>query len=323
VIIASERAKRPSDFAKEKRAKGTIGTCAFCPGNEKMTPPAISMYFEKEGNIEKRKDPAKGRLQGWITRCIPNLFPALKPEKSNLLPSKFNRMNAVGHHEIIIESPNHDEHPHVASIKQLELTIKMMIDRINELNKKRYVKYVSIFRNHGKEAGASLSHAHTQIIAVPIIPKAISEEYAALKEYNEKKKECLFCEILKNEKHGERLIYDDKNFIIFSPWASIYPFEFWIAPKRHTPTLTDMTDDEIVNFARVIKKSFVALAKLLDNPPYNFGLHISPSRKRNIFHWHLETYPLLSIHAGFEKSCEMFINTMPPELAAKSFREVF
>lgn len=320
VIIAAERARRPSDFMV-KREERFEGVCPFCPGNEHMTPPATLLYLWRDGVIEKSKDSGCERKKGWLIRCFQNLYPALKPLKTYSI--KPFRMDPAGHHEVLVESPIHEGHPHLADVSQLKLMVEAYVDRLKELSKHDYVKYISIFRNHGKEAGASLSHAHSQIIATPIIPKLVNEELNAASKYFKLKGSCSFCTILRKESRGPRLIHETKCYAVIAPWASINPFEFWIIPKRHEACLSKASDEEVEGLAHVLREAFGALAKLLNNPPYNFWLHIAPNPSGyEFYHWHLEVHPKLSIWAGFEKGFGIYINTVPPETAAQSLREV-
>ena len=242
VVIATERGRRPTDFAKKEteRAPAKTATCPMCPGNEHMTPPAILVYQKKGKSIQKTKDKGDNRQKNWLIRVVPNLYPAFTPpvDKINLKQAMktSDLAQAVGHHEVIVESPNHNEHPADAKIPQLTLVVNTYIDRLRELGKKPYVKYVSIFRNHGLEAGASLSHAHSQIIATPFIPKTIQEEMKASKHYWTQKGKCVFCDILKKERKSSRFIFENTSFAAFAPYASINPLEFWIMPKKHQTT---------------------------------------------------------------------------------------
>ena len=325
VVIATQRKRRPTDFVRSKvssRKKRAI--CPFCPGNENMTPPAILVYVKKNGKIIKDKDSNGLRHSRWLVRCIPNLYPAFTwfPEEKMEIKrkdiAKFKSLPAIGHHEVIIESPNHYEHPSVANVNQLKLVIEAYIDRFKDLSSKKYVTYVSIFRNHGSEAGASLSHAHTQIITTPIMPRIVREELEKAKAYHNKTGKCIFCNIIEKEEKCNRLIWKNENFIVFAPWASTHPFEFWIFPKRHQPTILDMNKKEIRDLAITVRKCLGGLKNLLNDPPYNFGFHMVPDVS---FHWHIEVYPKLSIWAGFEKSTGVFINIFSPEEAASSLRE--
>ena len=291
-----------------------------------MTPPAVLVYLPlNTGGIKKEKDQDGFRHKNWIVRCVPNLYPAFTPpdesEEADVKESPL-LARAIGHHEVLIESPNHDEHPGEARISQLIHVINAYLDRLKALSSKTYVRYVSIFRNHGREAGASLSHAHTQIIAAPFVPAILEEELGACTKRWKENEECAFCEILRKERDSPRFIWENKSFLAFAPWASVNPLEFWIAPKRHQSTLMGISDGEVEDLAEVLRLSFGGLKSLLNDPPYNFGFHLSPSREhRECYHWHLEVYPKLAIWAGFEKSSGVYINTVQPEDAAADLRD--
>ena len=287
-----------------------------------MTPPAVLAYLKVNDKIVRDKDRDGFRHKNWLVRCVSNLYPAFTPPANKGAQvgkvEDFESMEAVGHHEVIIESRNHDEHPGVARVSQLVHVLNAYQDRLRSLSSKEYVKYVSIFRNHGFDAGASLSHAHTQIIATPSIPHIIKEELNETKiSWNENGK-CVFCDIVKKERDGPRLIWENDSFVAFAPWASIHPFEFWLFPKRHQPTILDMTTSEIHKLAVTLRVCFGGLRRLIEDPSYNFGFHMVSDQH---FHWHLEVYPRLTIWAGFEKSTGMFINIVSPEEAATSLRE--
>ncbi|MEM3955124.1 MAG: DUF4921 family protein [Candidatus Bathyarchaeia archaeon] len=324
VVIASQRRKRPTDFIVERPRERRSAECPFCPGNENSTPPASLVYLlSSDGSIRRDEDRGEERHKNWIVRCFPNLYPAFSPiklESMSNIQGKFEhvRLDALGYHEVLVESPNHDEHPSVARVGQLIHAINALKDRTKFFMEKDFVKYVSIFRNHGASAGASLSHAHMQIIAMPIIPKIVFEEYSASKRYYEDNGRCIFCDIMVKERGTERLIYENNAFMVFAPWASINPFEFWIFPKRHQSTIIDMRDDDVKDFAVTLRLCLGGLRGLLNDPPYNLGFHMMPGEH---YHWHVEVYPALSIWAGFEKSTGTYINIVPPEEAARCLRE--
>ena len=326
VVVATERGRRPTDFAKKEREKAKTGVCPLCPGNEHMTPPAVLVYLKSEKGIKKSKDENSLRHKNWLIRCVPNLYPAFTPPErkdGKIMIMKGDDLTmAVGHHEVLVESPVHDEHPANARISQLIHVITAYIDRLREFSSKSYVKYVSIFRNHGLEAGASLSHAHSQIIATPFIPKIIEEELRTSREFWKKHKECIFCNILEKEVNGPRFIMENQNYAVFAPWASAHPLEFWILPKKHETTLLEMSKTEIQTFAKTLRKCLSGLEKLLNDPPYNFGFHLTINKDaRKYYHWHLEVYPKLAIWAGFERSTGIYINTVSPEVAARSLKQ--
>jgi UDPglucose--hexose-1-phosphate uridylyltransferase len=323
-VIAAQRKKRPTDFAKEPQ-KRQESVCAFEPGNEHLTPPAVLVYLPSNGGIKKESDKIGECHRNWLVRVFPNLYPAFMPpeneETTKVEKGDFVFERATGHHEVIVESPRHDEHPSVARVSQLIYVVDAYIDRLRELSSKPYVKYVSIFRNHGLEAGASLSHAHTQVIATPIIPKIVEEELKASEDRFQKNKKCAFCEIIEKESQSPRFVWENKDFTVFAPWASVHPFEFWVFPKKHQRCLLDLSQSEVKSLAEALRVSLGGLNTMLNDPPYNFGFHQTTDGSCDYYHWHLEVYPRLSIWAGFEKSTGMFINVVLPEDAAKDLRE--
>lgn len=295
VIIASERMKRPESYSKTVK-KPTEKVCFFCPSNEHMTPPEIDRISAGDE---------------WIVRCFPNKFPV-----TYILNGKGTKnsqsMPAHGKHEIIVESPGHDTLLHQLSLDHLMKVFDMYQRRIDAIEKIKGVKYVSLFKNQGKNAGASLYHSHTQLIGIPLIPKLIAEE---IESSNGK---CKICKIGEDEMKTKRKIYADDNTIAYTPYASRFPFEVWIQPRRHVSRLNDMTEQELRSFVSILKNVLGRLNDLQHGSPYNFYIHHSP--KGGDLHFHLELCPKFSIIAGFELSSCMYINTMPPENAAKYYQ---
>jgi UDPglucose--hexose-1-phosphate uridylyltransferase len=327
VVIATERGRRPTDFAKQKTENAMSAACPMCVGNESMTPPAVMLYLKDDNELRVAQDPPVGeRPKNWLVRVVPNLFPAFTPPKQSQDTEQIfaseSLGNAIGHHEVIIESPIHDEGPADAQLPQLELLIHAYIDRLREISSKPYVKHVSIFRNYGQQAGASLSHAHSQLIATPMVPPMIQEETDASEKFYAEHGRCIFCDIIEQEAKGPRLIYDNADLMVFAPYASINPVEFWIVPKKHAPNILDLSDGEVAAFAKTLNASLKALKELVNDPPYNYGFHLALSKDAEpYYHWHLEVQPKLSIWAGFEIATGIHINTVTPETAAKSLRE--
>jgi len=321
VVIATQRKRRPTDFIRVRDVTKS-SSCPFCPGNEHMTPPATLVYLQQDGKIVKEEDSESSRHKDWLIRCVSNLYPAFSPPNTDKSETTekghFELMKSIGFHEVIIESPRHEEHPGVARVSQLLHLIHAYQDRLKVIYSKDYVKYVSLFRNHGQIAGASLSHAHSQIIATPIIPHIAKEELERSKIFWDAHEKCVFCDIIENESKSPRLIWDNEGFIVFAPWASVHPYEFWIFPKRHQSNILDMTENEVEEMAKAMRVCFGGLKTLINDPSYNFGIHLMPSEH---YHWHIEVYPRLTIWAGFEKSTGIFINIVTPEDAASSLRE--
>ena len=326
VVIATERARRPTDFARQKTEPAKTTTCPLCPGNENMTPPATMVYLRSNGEIHKDKEQGDFRHKNWLIRVIPNLYPAFAPPKESAdteqIMKSINFGHAIGHHEVLIESPNHTDHPADVELPQLIRLVNAYKDRLNDISAKPYVRYVQIFRNHGLEAGASLSHAHSQLIASPFVPTTVNQEQEASKTYFTDHKTCVFCDLIKQETRTQRFIADNAHFTVFSPYASVHPMEFWIIPKRHSMNILSLTAEETEAFAKTLKSTLKALKNLINDPPYNFGIHLSLNKENHdYYHWHLEVYPHLAIWAGFEKSTAMYINTVTPETAAQELKK--
>ncbi len=316
VIIATERGKRPSDFGKEVEHKRG-GFCPFCYGNEDKTPPEVLAY---------REPGTKPNSPGWWMRTVPNKFPALQieGELNRQGEGMYDRMNGIGAHEVVIESPEHESSLATMDIKNVQEAIWAFRDRYIDLKKDSRFKYIIIFKNHGSAAGASLEHTHSQIIATPIIPKRALEELDGARKYYDYKERCVFCDIIRQEQgSGTRVITDTDEFISFCPFASRFPFEAWIMPKKHASGIENLKKTEVANFAGVLKSTLARIRASLDDPPYNFIIHCAPCEPADIphYHWHMEIMPKLTKVAGFEWGTGFYINPTPPEDAAKYLRE--
>jgi UDPglucose--hexose-1-phosphate uridylyltransferase len=317
VIISTERGRRPSDFFVEK-TKSQGGFCPLCPGNEDKTPPEI-LAFRQEGS------PPNG--PGWRLRVVPNKFPALRVEGelNREGVGLYDKMSGIGAHEVIIETPRHGETLSVLPANELEEVLWAYRARMMDLRKDVRLRYAMIFRNHGEAAGATLEHPHSQLIALPIVPHLVVEEMSGAKDYYSYKERCIFCDIIRQEiQQGERVILENAEFLVISPFASFSPFESWILPKRHNSFFEESHVHEIQSLGAIFSETLRRLEKALNFPPYNFTLHTTPFNERNLeyYHWHFEILPKLTKFAGFEWGSGFFINPTPPEEAAKFLREL-
>lgn len=317
VIVSTERAKRPKDFGVVPEKPKGKGFCPFCPGNESATPPEVLAYRENgEPNSE-----------GWGLRVVPNKFPALKIEggldREGL--GVYDRMNGVGAHEVIIESPDHNASFATLTQKQANDVIFAYRDRIMDLKKDPRLKYVLIFKNHGEAAGASLEHTHSQLIALPIVPRYVIEEMTGAKDYYSYKERCVYCDIVRQETgDATRIVVEDDNFLAICPYASRFPFEVWILPKVHSSSFEMAPEKTYSSLAKVLLTTMKKLDRALDSPPYNFIIHTSPLKGDApvYYHWHIEIMPTLTKVAGFEWGSGFYINPTPPEEAAAFLREL-
>ncbi|MCL5773590.1 MAG: galactose-1-phosphate uridylyltransferase [Firmicutes bacterium] len=318
VIIATERGKRPHDFKKSEEQIVQVGICQLCPGNEHMTPDEIAVY---------REPGTAPNTQGWWTRVVPNKFPALSTEgdlnRSGV--GMYDMMNGVGAHEVIIESPEHDKPISHLSEKQVEEILWIYRDRFMALQRDPRLKYILIFKNHGRAAGASLEHPHSQLIATPVVPKRIMEELEGSRDYYHFKERCVFCDIVKQETSTkDRIVMENASFIAFETYAARFPFETWILPKKHDSSFHNIDKTQIMDLAKIMKGILLKIYGALSDPPFNYVLHTSPIKNdcANFYHWHIEIIPRLTAVAGFEWGTGMYINPTVPEQAAVSLREV-
>jgi len=234
-------------------------------------------------------------------------------------------MNGIGANEVIIESPNHSDTLSTIPVKNFEDLLWSFRDRMIDLKKDARLKYVLIFKNQGESAGASLEHTHSQLIALPIVPKRVTEEIEGAKAYYSYKERCIFCDIIRQEtKQGSRVISENQDFIVIAPFAPRSPFETWILPKRHSCAFDDGQKHEFENLARIFSDTLKRLDKVLGTPPYNFILHTAPFSNGcgDSYHWHFEIVPKLVKIAGFEWGSGFYINPTPPEESARFMREV-
>ncbi|MBI5056182.1 MAG: galactose-1-phosphate uridylyltransferase [Nitrospirae bacterium] len=314
VIISVERGKRPTDFGMRTLTKKG-GFCAFCEGNERTTPPEILAF---------RPDGSKPNTPGWTLRVVPNKFPALHIEGNLNRAGEgiFDRMNGIGAHEVIVETPNHSLTLSSMPLKSIEDALWAFHHRITDLKRDPRFKYVLVFKNEGEEAGASLEHTHSQLIALPIVPHLVEEEIEQAKQYYSYKERCIFCDIMRQELNSKtRVISENEDFIALAPFAPRSPFETMILPKKHESSF--MPDGKFTLLAQILQKTLKQIDKVLEMPPYNLMIHTSPFKieTNEYYHWHIEIIPKLTKIAGFEWGSGFYINPMPPEDAAKFMRE--
>jgi UDPglucose--hexose-1-phosphate uridylyltransferase len=325
VIIATERAKRPDQFGSQSQDAPVEKPCPFCEGNESQTPPEIYA-------IRQRYSPNK---PGWEIRVVPSIAPFLRIEGELDRRGKglYDMMNDIGAHEIVIETNQHIGNMADLSEEQITKVFTCYIDRIQDLEKDTRFKYVLVFKNYGWTAGAGrIKHSRSQLIATPVNPKRVKEELAGSRHYYEHPERCVFCDLIRQElEFKDRLILEIDGFIAIAPFASRFPFEVWILPKRHSPDFTSLEPELRYHLASIMKKILAKLKKGLNDPPYNYVFHSAPFRRQKIgywksidadFHWHIEIIPRLTRVAGFEWGTGFYICPLPPENAAQFLKEV-
>ncbi len=316
VIISTERGKRPNEFSTEIEPE--MGKfCPFCPGNEDKTPSEILAY----GPPERAKN-----QNGWWVRVVPNKFPALQIEGNinREAQGMYDKMNGIGAHEVLIETPEHKKEIPDLDDKKVEDIIWAIRDRIIDLRKDTRFEYILVFKNKGAAAGASLYHPHSQIMALPMVPIRAKQEILGAKQYFDFKERCVFCDMITQElSQNIRIVAENEQFVAFEPFAARFPFETWIIPKVHDSHFEDIQKSEASQFAKMFKNILHRIRVVLDDPPFNFILHNSPLKDPSLphFHWYMEITPKLSKIAGFEWGTGFYINPTPPEEAAQFLKE--
>jgi len=294
VIITPSRAKRPKSFKTKASVINSNKKCPFCP--KTIEKKLIVKIFPK---IKKQ--------QPWSVVVLNNKYPIVST----------NNDNAYGKHEVVIETPEHNKEFSQLSIKEIENLLKVYQQRTEELSKLSKIDYILIFKNQGGKAGASVSHAHSQIFASELLPPDLEEEFLVTQKYQKKNKTCPYCDILKKEEKTQRRVYADENVVSFCPYASSYHYETWIFPRRHIDNITNLSEVEIVSFSTALKQILGKIYKL--NISYNFFLHQVISQRNQ--HFYLKIQPREAVWGGIELGSGVIVNSLAPEKAAAYLRK--
>jgi UDPglucose--hexose-1-phosphate uridylyltransferase len=318
VIISTERQKRPDDFRIEPVTILGREHCPFCPGHEAMTPPEI-YAIRAEGTLPN--------TPGWNVRVIPNKYPALQVEGTvdRQGEGMFDRMNGIGAHEVIIETPDHDRPLVLMSEPEIERVFWACRERMIDLKRDFRLRYILIFKNHGAAAGATLAHPHSQLIALPIVPDYVRVEIDGARRHFAVKERCVFCDVIHQERaDGRRVIEENADVIALAPYAPRFAFETWLLPRRHGSRFEEAERHEYASLARALKAVLQRLDRALESPAYNLIVHTSPFSENvaHEYHWHVEIMPKLTRVAGFEWGTGFYINPTSPEEAARVLRAV-
>ncbi len=316
VIIATERAKRPEDFAKKTKEKRSLpaylATCPFCPGNEKLTP--AETYVVRDTN-------------GWRVRVTPNKFAALayEGERRRAIQGIRRTVTGVGMHEVIIETPDHSKSTALLTDREVELIVQTYLHRFKFASADPRVEQITLFKNHGEAAGTSLEHPHSQMIATPVITSQLRDRLINSLKHFDEFGECIFCRLLEQElKEGARVVLETPEFVSFIPFAALTPFSLLIMPRRHMACFAEINDAEAAGLASALRRTLAKLYHGLDDPDFNYVVRTAPSEYTGVkyYHWYLSVIPRLTKMAGFELGSGMFINVSLPEENANFLRAI-
>ncbi len=260
--------------------------------------------------------------RGWFLQIIPNKYPAVGHGECSLISKKglYKSRSGTGFHELVILK-DHDRYLAQYSVLEIRRILMAYRERYFSLAKDQCVEYISIFHNHGKEAGSTVPHLHSQILALPIVPPDVSHSINGSRRYFHEHKKCVHCEMLRQEiKEKERIIYENKDAIIVAPFASKTDFEIRIFPKKHSAYFEDTKDNELTYFAEAMKFVFSGLYKKLKDPAFNFFIHTAPAGRNhdyNHYHWHMEILPKFETAGSVELGTGLSIISVAPEKAAE------
>jgi len=315
VVIATERAKRPEQVVVHRATKPSVSVspnCPFCPGHESQTPPEILRLPDGDG---------------WKARVVPNKFSALSPDgkPDRTIRRSMRSMVGFGVHDVVIETPDHSQAMALMPDARVADILRIYKSRYDQLSLDPRIEQVTIFKNHGSDAGTSLEHPHSQLIATPVISHQVRERLQeALRHYDEFGR-CIFCQLIEEEMQmQERVVLQSEHFVAVELYASPSPFYTHIYPRRHMASFGDISAKEISDLGRVLRTLLAKLYFGLENPDFNFTIRTAPAECVGVryFHWYLSVIPRLTRTAGFELGSGMFINSVIPEEAAEFLRKV-
>lgn len=314
MIIAAGRAARPRDEPKEPRQRSPQpdfdADCPFCPGNEHQTPPAtLELPRAEQG--------------AWRLRVVPNKYPALSPSEELQTPKRngvFRYVPAWGRHEVLVETPFHNRVLADRDETEMGELLSVYQERCRELQSLDGVKYVLVFKNQGAEAGTSLVHPHSQIIAAPVVPERQKRMETIAARHHRRTGRCLYCDMVEQEiRDARRVIYRDDHYVVFQPFASAYAAETWIAPLAHETSFASAERAPLGRLGSILLRTLRQMRAAFDDPDYNFAIRSArPGAPR--YHWHLQLIPRLTRSAGLELASGMYINPLSPEEAANRMR---
>ena len=307
VTVVPARAQRNTDFAPRAQQVEAApdSDCPFCPGSGRPDVPLYETH-NAEGD--------------WTMRVVTNRYPAFEGDESlavrNLGPVHV-MAEASGTHEVFVFSPDHTMRLDMFSdekIKELMMALKSrFLAHANTPN----IRYTQAIVNHGREAGASLSHPHGQLLGLPFVPGEILEEERAFERF---KGGCIVCTTVEAESHSERFVLDNEHVAVVCPFWSSSPYELLLMPKAHHQHITDASDDALTAMGLAIRDALAHLVRALGDIAFNLVFHTAPSHHEGMYHWHVHLWPKLTTAAGFERGTGVMINIVPPEDAAQQLR---
>jgi len=321
VLFTNEKLDKIKKLKKVVKKKD----CPYCPGNEHITGPADLVIISKEGALAKLADEDESFVKDWTVRVFLNKDAIVSPDEERIF-SDYPQYSepAIGYHYVVVLSQKHTIDLSEIDSEQWTNILTTVQDKSRWLYSQKHVSYVAVYMNHGVEAGAEIEHPHLQIVSLPTVPPVIEVESKFMKKPLREKGICPMCVIVKEEESSKRIIGKTENFVMFAPWASKHPYEYWIFPRQHDVSFVKFTQKGISELSEVIHKSIESLTKTLGIVAFNLVVHSSPEKKTSKqIHWHIEIYPRIETKTGLEISSNIQVNKILPEEAAKKLAKNF
>jgi len=324
MIVAAGRAKRPNSFiGGRQKFKQKTSECPFEDPQVTGHSEPLLIYYQ-DGQKKKIKG-IKKLVKEWSLQVIKNKYPALGQGNcfKNYKEGPYTLMDGAGFHEIII-TRDHNKHFALMPVEKIEEVIKAYQERYLVLMDHKCVNYIFVFHNHGREAGATVPHPHSQLVALPVLPADVKRGLRGAKEYYDEHRRCVYCLMLDWEKEEKRCIFQNEYFIVFSPFVPRVNFELRIYPRKHQPNFEKITEIERKYLAEAIWQATRRLYKGLKDPAYNLFIHTAPcdGKDYKYYHWHIEIYPKTNTWAGIELGTGIEVISVKPEEIAKFLRRI-
>lgn len=316
VIIAPERRADLITRRLTPRPMVQETPCPFCPGNEHLNPQEI--YVARVGATAANP-------QGWAVRITPDQRPLLRIEGrvERRAVGLFDLMSATGAHELVTDTSEHDAQWADFDLAQMGRLLRSYLVRYNDLRKDPRFRHTVIMKNYGAP-WSRYPHQHSHIVAMPFIPRRIDDEFLGAREYYRLKERCGFCDGLREEEAcQERIVAANSEFVALAPFASGFPFEIWVLPRRHMPDFGGLGERDLPALAAIFQETMSKLRTTLQDPHFSLALHSGPlnGEHSDEFHWHWELIPHLSGELGMEWATGVYFNPIAPEDAAACLRE--
>lgn len=316
VIIATGREQRPKELSQGKRLSTAerpawVAECPFCPGNE-------------DPDLDVVRIPGEGP---WQARVIRNKYPALQRdgERKHTLNGIHQRMSAVGYHEVVVESRRHNTSAALQTPAEVTRVLSAIQSRGRTMAKDPRVEHIIYFENHGPRAGATLTHPHAQLTALPVVPYNVRARSKEARHHFDDTGACVYCRMLTDAlQDGSRIVIESDLFTAFVPYAACSPFHIWILPHRHNSSFLKATGEELDDLGKVLHRVLRKLYLGLQDPDYNYIIRSAPVKDvgQGYNHWYVAILPRLSPSTGFELGTGVFINTSRPAESAEFLRSI-